>query len=187
MDKLGGLRPRNKGQHMAESSSLTPAMIALAFPAAAAVILTALRPHLRVDGAPRRRLLLVVGLMIIGQVFHFIEELYTQLYVQFPTSFGFPPAPQSVFIGANVAFLGIWIAALVAIREGLVIGLLPLWFLGFCEVLNLLLHPFLALRAGGYFSGVATAPIVGMLGMLTLRELFRVTAKYDGTTNGIAL
>jgi hypothetical protein len=57
-----------------------------------------------------------------------------------------------------------------------VIALLPLWFLGFCELLNLFLHPFLALKTGGYYSGVVTAPLVGLLGMMTIRELARVTA-----------
>lgn len=158
----------------------------LAFPAAAAIVLTALRPRLRMDRAARRRFLLVVGLMIVGQALHFVEELLTQLYIVFPTSFGYPPAAQSAFIWANVTFLGIWAAALVAVREGLVIGLLPLWFLGYAEVLNLFLHPLLALRAGGYYPGVVTAPIVGVLGILTLRELFRITAKNDGAGHGIA-
>jgi len=162
---------------MPQSSSLIPTMVALAAPAAASVILTALRPRLSPDVSRSRRLLLVVGLMIAAQVLHFVEELLTELYIEFPTTFGFPAATRSVFVSANITALAVWVAALVAVREGIVIALLPLWFLGFCEVLNLFLHPYLALRTGGYYSGVLTAPIVGVLGMMTLRELVRVTAK----------
>jgi len=73
--------------------------------------------------------------------------------------------------------LVVWIAALTALRQGSVIALLPLWFLGFAELLNLFLHPYLALRTGGYYPGVVTAPLVGVLGIMTIRELARVTAK----------
>jgi len=162
---------------MPQSSSLIPTMTALAAPAAAAVILTALRPRLRPDVSGSRRLLLVLGLTISAQVLHFVEELLTQLYVEFPTTFGFPAAQRSVFVWANVTALVVWVAALIAVRQGVVIALLPLWFLGFAEVLNLFLHPYLALKTGGYYSGVVTAPLVGVLGMMTTRELARLTAK----------
>lgn len=161
---------------MPQSSSLTPTMIALAGPVAAALIMTALRPRLRPDLRRSRRLLLVVGLTISAQVLHFGEELLTELYVQFPTTFGFPAAPQSVFVGANLTALVVWVGALLAVRQGIVIAILPLWFLGFAELLNLFLHPYLALKTGGYYSGVVTAPLVGLLGMMTIRELARVTA-----------
>jgi hypothetical protein len=152
-------------------------MTALAAPAAAAVILTALRPRLPPDVGKSRRLLLVVGLTLCAQALHFLEEWQTGLYVEFPTSFGYPAAQQSVFVWANLTALAVWVAALLAVRQGIVIALLPLWFLGFCELLNLFLHPYLALKAGGYSSGVATAPLVGVLGILTLRELARITAQ----------
>lgn len=168
---------------MAQSASLIPTMTALALPAIASVLLMALRPRLRPDLRRSRGLLLVVGLTIFAQVLHFLEELRTQLYVAFPTTFGFPPAQQSTFVWVNITALVIWVAALIAIREGIVIGLLPLWFLGFCELLNLFLHPYLALRAGGYYPGVVTAPIAGALGVLTLWELFRVSAN-DGQDAG---
>ena len=142
---------------MPQSSSLIPTMAALAVPAAAAVILTALRPRLVPDVRRSRRLLLVVGLTICAQVLHVAEELLTELYVEFPTTFGFPAAQQSVFVWANITALLVWVAALIAVRQGVVIALLPLWFLGFAELLNLFLHPYLALKTGGYYSGVVTS------------------------------
>ncbi|MHC4234793.1 MAG: hypothetical protein ACYSUQ_06730 [Planctomycetota bacterium] len=164
---------------MPQSSSLYPSMIALAAPAAAAVVLTALRPRLPPDVRESRRLFLVVGLTISAQVLHFVEELLTELYIEFPTTFGFPAAEQSVFVGANLTALAVWVAALLAVRQGIVIALLPLWFLGFAELLNLFLHPYMALRAGGYYSGVVTAPLAGVLGIMTIGELVRVTARSE--------
>jgi hypothetical protein len=152
-------------------------MTALALPAAAAFVLTAMRPRLRDDLRRSPRLLLVVGLTISAQVLHFVEEYSMKLYVEFPTTFGYPAAQESVFVSANITALVVWAISLIAVRQGMVIGLLPLWFLGLCEVLNLFLHPYLALRVGGYYSGVVTAPLVGILGILTLRELARVTAR----------
>jgi hypothetical protein len=111
---------------------------------------------------------------------HFVEELLTQLYVKFPMTFGFPAAQQSVFVWANISALVVWVAALIAVRRGVVIALLPLWFLGFAGLLNLFLHPYLAWKTGGYYSGVVTAPLVGVLGIMTIRELARVTAKDRG-------
>jgi len=162
---------------MPQSSSLIPTMTALAAPAAAAVILTAVRPRLPPHVRESRRLLLVVGLTICAQALHFAEELLTELYVAFPTTFGFPAAEQSVFVWANITALVVWVAALIAVRQGIVIALLPLWFLGFAGLLNLFLHPYLAFRTGGYYPGVVTAPLVGVLGIMTIRELTRVTAK----------
>ena len=163
---------------MADSSSLMPSLVALSFPALAAIVLTAIRPHIRMDRVARSRFLIVLGLTIIGQFFHFVEELLSELYVELPSMFGFPPVSESFFMRANLAFLAIWVVALFALRRGIVIGLLPLWFLGWAELLNLFLHPVLALWTGGYFPGVVTAPIVGVLGILSLKELFGVTTPH---------
>lgn len=71
------LERRSFGAHMPQSSSLIPTMTALAAPAAAVVILTALRPRLPPDVRGSQRLLFVVGLTISAQVLHFVEELLT--------------------------------------------------------------------------------------------------------------
>ena len=178
-DTLTGEQPDTQEvrSHMPQSSSFIPTLTALAAPAAAALILTASRPRLRADLRQSRRLLVVVGLTIAAQALHFGEELLTELYVAFPTTFGFPAVQQSVFVWVNMTALAVWVAALAALRQGSVIALLPLWFLGFAELLNLFLHPYLALRTGGYYPGVVTAPLVGVLGIMTIRELARVTAK----------
>ena len=161
---------------MTEWSSLIPSITALSVPAVIAVVLTMLRPRLTRDARTMRRLLVAVGLTICAQALHFVEELVTELYLALPTTFGFPAAPRSLFVQINVTALIVWAVALVGVRQGVVIALLPLWFLGFCEVLNLVLHPALALWTGGYYPGVFTAPLVGALGIWTVVELTRATA-----------
>ena len=47
---------------------------------------------------------------------------------------------------------------------------------GVASVANGLLHPLLALNAGGYFPGLATSPLVAVVGGLLLARLSRVTA-----------
>lgn len=96
---------------------------------------------------------------------------------QRPKEVGGTVAQQAVFVWANVTALVVWIAALIGVRQGVVIAVFPLWFLGFAELLNFFLHPYLAFETGGYFPGVITAPLVGALGMMTVRELARITAK----------
>ena len=56
------------------------------------------------------------------------------------------------------------------------VALFPLWFLGIASVANGLIHPLLALNAGGYFPGLVTSPLVGAVGALLLARLSRVTA-----------
>ena len=73
---------------MRQSSGLIPTMMALAAPATAAVILTASRLRQPSDVSGDRRLLLVLGLTICAQALHFGEELLTDLYIEFPTTFG---------------------------------------------------------------------------------------------------
>jgi hypothetical protein len=170
-----------------QSSTLALAIAVLAVPAAAAAILTVMRPRLHPEASRSRRFLVVVGLTIAAQALHFVEELLTELYVVVPTTFELPPVRQSVFVGVNLASLGVWAASLIAVRRGFVIALLPLWFLGLCGVLNFFAHPYMAWTAGGYYSGVLTAPLVGVLGILTLRELTRVTAEDREASRGVHL
>jgi hypothetical protein len=55
------------------------------------------------------------------------------------------------------------------------IALFPLWFMGIACVVNGLGHPALSARAGGYFPGLVTSPLVGVLGILLLRKLGLIT------------
>ena len=83
---------------------------------------------------------------------------------------------EAFFVSFNVAWIGIWIVSVRGVRAGYVIALAPLWFLGLAEILNLIAHPLLAIRTGGYFPGLYTVPLVGIAGILLVRELYNATS-----------
>lgn len=167
---------------MPQLSSYLPSFLALFMLLIASVVLTVVRPRLRPEVKASTRFLAVVGLTILGQCLHFFEEWRSRLYIRLPETFDLQPLTESLFVSFNVTWLAIWVISLLAVRAGLVIALCPLWFLGLAMVFNLFAHPLLALVDGGYFPGLVTAPLVGVLGILAIRELVRVTAPEAATT-----
>ena len=169
------------GDTMPQLSSYLPSAIALLPLMFVAVVLAATRPNLRSEVRTSTRFFAVVGLTILMQSLHFLEELRSDFFIRLPETFGLQPFTETVFVTFNATWLAIWVISLFAVRAGLRFSCFPLWFLGLAMVLNLLAHPLLALRAGGYFPGLLTAPLVGVLGVLTIRELVRVTASESVT------
>ena len=165
------------GKAMASLSSYLPSIVALGTILAVAALITAARPRVRADVSQSRRFLVVAALTIAAQALHFLEELGSGFFVEFPAFFGLPPFTKTAFVVFNVAWIGIWVIALVLVRAGSIFATWPLWFLGLAAVLNLLAHPVLAMRAGAYFPGLFTAPLVGLFGVLLVRELIRLTAE----------
>jgi len=161
---------------MQQLSSFMPSVLVLGTILIVSVILAVTRPRLRPEVRTSVRFLSVVALTILAQGFHFLEEWRSRFYVRLPEAFGLPPFGEALFVWFNAAWLAIWVISLFAVRRGIVIAACPLWFLGLGMVLNLLAHPILALRASAYFPGLFTSPIVGLLGILTIRELLRVSA-----------
>jgi len=139
------------------------------------VTLTACRPRLDSRVRTSSRFSTVVVASILAQGTHFLEELRTGFFVRFPETLGIPVWSESFFVWFNVAWLGLWAAGLVGVRAGWVVALCPLWFLGLAMLLNLVAHPVLAIRVGGYFPGLVTSPLVGVLGALLLLELLKVS------------
>ncbi len=149
---------------MPQLSSYLPSALALLMLLIAAVVLTVVRPHLRREVRASARFFAVVGLTIVAQCLHFLEELRSRLYIRLPETLELQPWTESLFVSFNVTWLAIWAISLFAVRAGLVIAVCFLWFLGLAMVLNLLVHPVLAFLTGGYFPGLVTAPLVGVLG-----------------------
>jgi hypothetical protein len=160
---------------MPQLSSYLIGTVGLLLLLAASAGLTVLRPRLNPEIGGSARFCLIVVLSVLAQAAHFIEEFLTRFFVRFPEVFGLQPWSETFFVSFNVVWLGLWVLALVGVRAGIIIAVLPLWFLGLAMVLNVLAHPVLALIAGGYFPGLLTAPLVGALGLLLVRELVRVT------------
>lgn len=127
------------------------------------------------DAAALARLRLVAVLAISAQLLHFCEESSTAFYLRFPARLGLEPWTPTFFVTFNVAWLAIWAGAVAAIGTRTRIALLPLWFLALASVLNGIAHPLLALAAGGYFPGLYTSPLTGLLGALLLHRLIGAT------------
>ena len=118
----------------------------------------------------------VAAIAIAAQAGHFVEELTTGIHERLPAAFGLAPLSLRLFVSFNLAWLGIWVLSVGGLARRRQVALFPLWFLGIASVTNGLAHPLLALNAGGYFPGLATSPLVAVVGALLLTRLSRITA-----------
>ncbi|MEM7052866.1 MAG: HXXEE domain-containing protein [Acidobacteriota bacterium] len=117
---------------------------------------------------------------IVVQGAHFLEELLTGFAVWFPAVLGQAPWSTEFFVIFNLAWLFIWLAAAAALPTGRRWPLAPLWFLALALAGNGVVHPLLALRAGGYFPGLLTSPLTGLAGFLLITRLLRSTGPGAG-------
>ena len=115
------------------------------------------------------------AIAVAAQAGHFVEELATGFHERFPAAFGQEPMSLPLFVSFNVAWLGIWAWSAWGLARRRQAALFPLWFLGIASVANGFAHPLLALNAGGYFPGLATSPLVAVVGALLLARLSRLT------------
>jgi hypothetical protein len=111
----------------------------------------------------------------VAQAGHFAEELATGFHVRFPALLGLEAWPPSLFAGFNLAWLALWLAAAARLRRGGRAALFAGWFFALAAIGNGVAHPLLALVARGYFPGLLTAPLVGVLGIVVWRRLWRAT------------
>lgn len=139
------------------------------------VVLTMARPHVSPDLVVRRRFLLILAAAILGQCIHFIEELATGFHLRFPVLLGFSPWTSVFFVSFNLGWIVVWVLAAFGLRFGLVAALVPVWFLALALFLNGVAHPLMALREGAYFPGLYSSPLVGVLGILLLGGLKKLT------------
>ncbi|MBI2571095.1 MAG: HXXEE domain-containing protein [Candidatus Schekmanbacteria bacterium] len=158
-----------------EVQSYLTGTLGLSMLLALSIGLTVARPRIAREPRIVARASLVAALAIAAQLLHFIEELSTRFYERFPSLLGLEPWGARFFVAFNVTWLVLWAASVLGIRAGVVAALVPLWFLGLALALNAAAHPVLALRVGGYFPGLFTAPVVGVAGVVLLGELVRLT------------
>ena len=142
----------------------------------AAVALTLARPGLSEDQALRDRAaqLFLVGVAI--QCLHFVEEFLWAFHVRLPELLGLTPWTAEFFVAFNVVWIAIWIASGVALRNGMRIALVPIWFFAIAAVANGIAHPVFSAVTGGYFPGLATSPFLGVLGVVLWIRLLTVTS-----------
>jgi hypothetical protein len=149
-----------------------------------AAILTVVRPLGPPPPAGRRRLV-AVGVAGLGfQVAHAVEEYLTGFHDAFPRLLGLPPWDARAFLAFNAAWACVWAVSLVGLTRGWRIAPWPIWFLALAMVANGVAHPLLSLALGGWFPGLATAPVVAVAGLLLSREMLLATAPGHEATTG---
>ena len=159
----------------AELGSFLRGTIAIDVLLAAALYLTVTRGPVRAEPAARRRLIWLFAGAIATQCVHFAEEWATGFNVRLPALLGLHPWSIELWAGFNLAWIGIWCLSLPALHRGWRPALVPVWFLALACGLNCAAHPLLALAATGYFPGLWSSPVCGLVGIPLLALLARVT------------
>ncbi len=129
----------------------------------------------------QRRVGTLYWLLAFGQAVHSIEEMRTGLYDFFWTMTGvvhnaFPSFPQFrwdavTFAAVNMGIITFVLGIAPFVREGRgwAVGLAGM--VAAVETLNGIAHISAAFYFGGYVPGVASAPLLLILGVVLLREL----------------
>ena len=125
------------------------------------------------DGASgeARRVRRIGGVAIAAQVVHFLEEWSSGFHVRFPELLGLAPWSTTFFVTFNACWIAIWIGSAVFLETLPRLLAFPLWFLAIASVANGIVHPLAAILSGGYFPGLWSSPLVGIMGVLALRAL----------------
>ena len=114
---------------------------------------------------------------IVLQACHFTEELVTGFHVEFPRILGLAPWPLPFFVALNLIWIAIWVLCLFMLDSRPRLAVFPLWLLAIASLANAVAHPVMAIIVGGYFPGLWTSPIVGILGIALVRLLSRETGR----------
>ena len=122
-----------------------------------------------------RRLRRAFLLLIAAQTAHSIEEYWFRLYDLFAPARAVSDAlgihRPIGFAITNAALIGFGLWCYARIRRALPGSRGLAWFWAVSEILNSLAHGALALAAGGYFPGIATAPLLLGSGLFLISSL----------------
>ena len=115
-------------------------------------------------------------LLVLAQAIHSVEEYLFRLYdVLAPARFvsgliGLDRATGFIVANVGIFVFGLW-CYLRRIAPGHPAARAYAWGWAAIEILNAFAHAALALAAGGYFSGLATAPLLLIAGVLLATRL----------------
>ncbi len=144
-----------------------------------AVLLTILRRPVDGDLVGRERTVRLFLIGLAAQCMHFMEEFVTRFQDRFPTLLGLPAWSQNFFVVFNLIWLSVWILSAIGLRRGYRLALFPVWFFAIGAIVNGIAHPMLAVVAQGYFPGLITSPVVGVLGVLLWLKLQALTTSSE--------
>jgi hypothetical protein len=131
--------------------------------------------------APRDRTVALFMIGLAAQCLHFAEEFYTRFEDRFPALLNLSPWPPNFFVLFNMSWLSLWILSAIGLRNEWRIALLPVWLFALSSILNGIGHPLLSIIGHGYFPGLLTSPLVGLIGLLLLRALLHLTRSAPST------
>jgi hypothetical protein len=141
-----------------------------------ALLLTILRRPRDADSTSRDRTARIFLIGLAAQCLHFMEESVTGFPDRFTPLLGLPAWPADFFAIFNLTWLSIWILSTIGLLRGYWFALFPIWFFAIGSIANGIAHPLFAVAVRGYFPGLITSPIVGVLGVLLRLRLQALTA-----------
>jgi hypothetical protein len=146
---------------------------------AAALLLTILRAPAPENEVERERAsrIFLIGLAV--QCLHFLEEFLAGFEDRFPRLLGLPAWSNNFFVAFNLIWLCIWIISVVGLMSGYRSAYFPAWFFAIASIMNGIAHPILCIIAQGYFPGLVSSPVVGVIGVLLWIRLWALTAARD--------
>ena len=147
--------------------------------AAVALLLTILRRPVHGDLAGREQTARLFLLGLAVQCMHFMEEFLTHFQDRFPALLGLPPWSERFFVAFNLIWLSVWILSAIDLERAYRLALFPVWFFAIAAVVNGIAHPVLAAVVRGYFPGLITAPVLGVLGVLLWLRLMELTRNHN--------
>lgn len=158
-----------------ELRSILTGTAGLTVAAVAAILLTVARRPAGPDVLATAR----IGPWFVGgitvQMAHFAEELVTGFHLRFPALLGLEPWPARFFVNFNLVWITVWLFAVPFVRRGVRPVFCVVWFFSLAAMANGIAHPLLALGAAGYFPGLWTSPVLGLMGLVLWHRLWRAT------------
>ncbi|MBT8402018.1 MAG: HXXEE domain-containing protein [Rhodothermia bacterium] len=154
---------------------LTPIYLMLVV---AGVLVATRRPSL-LHGKDSDRIVHPFLVGVAWQCIHFTEEFATGLNVKLPALLNLTPWSENFLVAFNLAWVAIWILSAVGVRRNVRVAYFPVWFFGVAMLANGLLHPLVSLYVRGYFPGLVTSPVAGLIGVVLVRRLASLTKRKD--------
>lgn len=166
-----------------EFSSVVVGTSGLSLAVIVSLFLATSRQRVSAVDVPRVSRLAILGVLL--QTCHFTEEFLSQFYVRFPALLGLAPWSVTFFVSFNLFWATVWVLSIAILKPYPRAALFPIWFLGIASAANGVVHPILSLATTGYFPGLWSSPLVGVLGVGLLRTLASVTS-HTGASRGAA-